>query len=144
MLQLTGELDAEHMSVKDLEQKVSLLERSSVANTDTLLRGMQERHEKEILTFRNQIESITAKLNAKVCAKATASYKFLSLYRNTSRNYLLYLCMYKLHFFSFCMNLSSKIGMRLMHSFFFLNRKTRSLGEKAVILLTTEPLTLVL
>lgn len=71
MLQLTGELDAGRMSVKDLEQKVSLLERSSVASKDTLLRGMQERYEKEILTLRNQIESITAKLSAKVCAKAT-------------------------------------------------------------------------
>ncbi|XP_021928465.1 centrosomal protein of 152 kDa-like isoform X2 [Zootermopsis nevadensis] len=64
-LKLTGELDAGRMSVKDLEQKVSLLERSSVASKDTLLRGMQERYEKEILTLRNQIESITAKLSAK-------------------------------------------------------------------------------
>jgi hypothetical protein len=56
-----------HLSVKDLEEKVSLLERSSVTNRDTLLRGVQEKHEKEILSFRSQLESITAKLSAKVC-----------------------------------------------------------------------------
>jgi hypothetical protein len=77
VLQLTGELDAERVSVKDLEQKVYLLEHKSIANTDTLLRGMQERHEKEIITFRNQIESITAKLSAKVYAIATCSACFL-------------------------------------------------------------------
>jgi hypothetical protein len=56
-----------HLSVKDLEEKVSLLERSSMTNRDTPLRGMQERHEKEILSFKSQMESMTAKLSAKVC-----------------------------------------------------------------------------
>jgi len=64
-MKLSGELDAAQISVKDLEQKVSLLERGSVANRHTLLRGVQERHEKEVIDLRNQIESITAKLNAK-------------------------------------------------------------------------------
>jgi hypothetical protein len=59
-------LDVAHLSVKDLEEKVSLLERSSVTNRDTLLRGVQEKHKKEILSFRSQLESITAKLSAKV------------------------------------------------------------------------------
>jgi hypothetical protein len=67
MLQLSGELDVAHLSVKDLEEKVSLLERSNVTNKDTLLRGVQEKHEKEVLSFRNQLESIAAKLTAKVC-----------------------------------------------------------------------------
>jgi hypothetical protein len=67
MLQLSRELDVAHLSVKDLEEKVSLLERSNVTNKDTLLRGVQEKHEKEVLSFRNQLESITAKLSAKVC-----------------------------------------------------------------------------
>jgi len=64
-LKLSGELEAAQISVKALEQKVSLLECSTVANRDTLLRGVQERHEKEMIGLRNQIESITAKLNAK-------------------------------------------------------------------------------
>jgi hypothetical protein len=76
MLQLSGELDAERISVKDLEQKVSLLERSNVGNRDTFLRGMQERYEKEILALRNQIESITAKLSVKVCTNATCDACF--------------------------------------------------------------------
>lgn len=76
VFQLSGELDAAHISVKDLEEKVSLLERSNVANRDTLIRGVQERHEKEIIGLRNQIESITAKLNAKVCCRATLCHGF--------------------------------------------------------------------
>lgn len=52
--------------VKDLEEKLSLLERGNITNRDTLLRGVQEKHEKEILSLRSQMESITAKLNAKV------------------------------------------------------------------------------
>ena len=71
VFQLSGELDAAHVSVRDLEEKVSLLERSNVANSDTLLRGVQERHEKETIGLRNQIESITAKLNTKVCSRGT-------------------------------------------------------------------------
>ena len=71
VFQLSGELDAAQISVNDLEQKVSLLERSNVANRDTLLRGAQERHEKELISLRNQIESITAKLVAKVCCRTT-------------------------------------------------------------------------
>jgi hypothetical protein len=67
MLQLSRELDAAHLSVKDLEEKVSLLERSSATNRDILPRGVQEKHEKEVLSFRNQLESINAKLSAKVC-----------------------------------------------------------------------------
>ena len=73
VFQLSGELDAAQISVKDLEQKVSLLERGSVANRHTLLRGVQERHEKEVIDLRNQIESVTAKLNAKVCCRAILS-----------------------------------------------------------------------
>jgi hypothetical protein len=73
VFQLSGELDAAQISVKDLEHKVSLLERGNVANRHTLQRGVQERHEKEVIDLRNQIESITAKLNAKVCCRATLS-----------------------------------------------------------------------
>jgi hypothetical protein len=62
--------------VKDLEQKVSMLEHSNMANRDTLLRRVQERHEKEMIGLRNQTESITAKLNAKVCCRATLSSGF--------------------------------------------------------------------
>jgi len=76
VFQLSGELDAAQISVKDLEQKVSLLERSNVANRDTVLHGVQERHEKEMIGLRNQIESITAKLNAKVCCRAILSSGF--------------------------------------------------------------------
>jgi hypothetical protein len=77
VFQLLGELDAAQISAKDLENKVSLLERSNVANRDTLLRGVQERQEKEIIGLRNQIESITEKLNAKVCCRATLRSDFL-------------------------------------------------------------------
>jgi len=42
VFQLSGELDAAQISVKDLEKKVSLLENSNVANGDTLLFGEQE------------------------------------------------------------------------------------------------------
>jgi hypothetical protein len=73
MLQLSGELDAARISVKDLEQKLSLLEHSNLANTDTLLHGVQERHEKEIINLRSKVESVTAKLTAKVCIKGTLS-----------------------------------------------------------------------
>ena len=76
VFQLSGELEAAQILVKDLGQKVSLLERSNVANRDTVLRGVQERHEKEMISLRNQIESITAKLNAKVCCRATLSSGF--------------------------------------------------------------------
>jgi hypothetical protein len=41
VFQLSGELDAAQISVKDLEQKVSLLEHSYMANRDTLLCGVQ-------------------------------------------------------------------------------------------------------
>jgi len=76
VFQLSGELEAAQISVKALEQKVSLLDCSTVANRDTLLRGVQERHEKEMIGLRNQIESITAKLNAKVCCRAALSSGF--------------------------------------------------------------------
>lgn len=76
VFQLSGELDAAQISVDDLEQKVSLLERSNVADRDTVLRGVQERHEKEKIGLRNQIESLTAKLTAKVCFRATLSSGF--------------------------------------------------------------------
>ena len=65
VFQLSGELDTAQISVKDLEKKVSLLECRNMANRDTLLCGVQERHEKKMIGLRNQIESITAKLNAK-------------------------------------------------------------------------------
>ena len=68
VFQLSGELDAAQISVKDLEKKVSLLENSNVANGDTLLFGEQEWHEEEMVGLRNQIETITAKLNAKYAA----------------------------------------------------------------------------
>ncbi|XP_023701619.1 centrosomal protein of 152 kDa isoform X3 [Cryptotermes secundus] len=64
-LKLSRELDVAHLLVKDLEEKLSLLERGSVSNRDTLLRGVQEKHDKEILSFKSQMESITAKLSAK-------------------------------------------------------------------------------
>jgi hypothetical protein len=70
VFQLSGELDAAQISVKDLEQKVSLLEHSNMANRDPLLGGGQDRHEKEMIGLRNRIESITAKLNGKVCCRA--------------------------------------------------------------------------
>jgi hypothetical protein len=57
MFQLSGERDAAQISVKYLEQKVSLLERSNVANRDTLLRGVQERHEMEMIGLRSQIQN---------------------------------------------------------------------------------------
>jgi len=68
VFQLSGELDTAQISVKDLEQKVPLLECSNMANRDTLLCGVQERHEKEMIGLRNHVESITAKLNAKYAA----------------------------------------------------------------------------
>ena len=76
VFQLSGELVTTQISVKDLEQKVSLLERSNMANRDTLLCGVQERQEMEMIGLRNQVESIPAKLNAKVCCSATLCYGF--------------------------------------------------------------------
>jgi hypothetical protein len=53
VFQLSGELDGAQILVKDLEQKVCLLEHSNVANRDRLLCGVQEWHEKEMIGLRN-------------------------------------------------------------------------------------------
>ncbi|XP_069678990.1 centrosomal protein of 152 kDa-like isoform X2 [Periplaneta americana] len=65
-MKIANELDAVTTSAKDLEQKVCFLERNKFSNADTLLRGLQERHDKEIQNMRNQMESVQAQLRAKV------------------------------------------------------------------------------
>jgi hypothetical protein len=76
VFQLSGELDGAQTLAKDIEQKACLLKCSNTANRDTLLCGVQERHEKEMISLRNHMESITAKLNAKVCSRATLGVGF--------------------------------------------------------------------
>jgi hypothetical protein len=70
MFQLS-EMEAAQISVKDLEQKVPLLEHSNMANRDQLLRELQKRHEKEMIGLSNQLDSFKAKLNSKVCCRET-------------------------------------------------------------------------